>query len=107
VWICADERGHLQATGRDAKGRKQYRYHARWRELRDADKFDHLAEFARALPRIRRQVRADIALAGLPRRKVLALHRAAPRAHVASASATSATPRRTIRSASPRCATAT
>ena len=73
VWICRDERGHLQATGRDAKGRKQYRYHPRWRELRDADKFDHLSEFARALPRIRRQVRADLALQGLPRRKVLAL----------------------------------
>jgi DNA topoisomerase-1 len=73
VWICADERGHLQATGRDAKGRKQYRYHARWRELRDADKFDHLTEFAQALPRIRRQVRVDMAAAGLPRRKVLAL----------------------------------
>ncbi|MBC8023178.1 MAG: DNA topoisomerase IB [Burkholderiales bacterium] len=73
VWICGDERGHLQATGRDARGRKQYRYHPRWRELRDADKFDHLMEFARALPRIRRQVRADMALAGLPRRKVLAL----------------------------------
>src|SRR5689334_12842027 len=61
VWICADERGHLQATGRDARGRKQYRYHPRWRELRDADKFEYLAEFARALPRIRRQVRADMA----------------------------------------------
>jgi DNA topoisomerase-1 len=73
VWICADERGHLQATGRDARGRKQYRYHPRWRELRDADKFDHLMEFARVLPRIRRRVREDIQLAGLPRRKVLAL----------------------------------
>ena len=73
VWICGDERGHLQATGRDARGRKQYRYHPRWREMRDADKFDHLSEFARALPRIRRQVSADMALAGLPRRKVLAL----------------------------------
>ncbi|HEX4780173.1 MAG TPA: DNA topoisomerase IB [Usitatibacter sp.] len=73
VWICADERGHLQATGRDARGRKQYRYHPRWRELRDADKFDHLTDFARALPRIRRQVRSDLALPGLPRHKVLAL----------------------------------
>jgi DNA topoisomerase-1 len=73
VWICADERGHLQATGRDARGRKQYRYHPRWRELRDADKFDHLVEFARALPRIRREVRADISAPGLARRKVLAL----------------------------------
>ena len=73
VWICADERGHLQVTGRDARGRKQYRYHPRWRETRDADKFDHLMEFAEALPKIRRQVRADMALAGLPRRKILAL----------------------------------
>ncbi|MGZ5113792.1 MAG: DNA topoisomerase IB [Usitatibacter sp.] len=73
VWICGDERGHLQATGRDARGRKQYRYPPRWREMRDADKFDHLMEFAKALPRIRRQARADIALPGLPRRKVLAL----------------------------------
>src|SRR5438045_550460 len=69
----SDERGHLQATGRDAKGRKQYRYHPRWRELRDADKFEHLTQFAAALPRIRRQVRADMAAPGLPRRKVLAL----------------------------------
>jgi DNA topoisomerase-1 len=72
VWICGDERGHLQATGRDARGRKQYRYHARWRETRDADKFDHLFEFAGALPRIRRHSRVDAALPGLPRRKVLA-----------------------------------
>ena len=72
VWICRDERGHLQATGRDARGRKQYRYHPRWREKRDADKFDHLLEFAAALPAIRRRVREDIKLQGLPRRKVLA-----------------------------------
>ncbi len=72
VWICADERGHLQAAGRDAKGRKQYRYHPAWREKREAHKFDHLLAFARALPAIRRQVRADLALPGLPRRKVLA-----------------------------------
>ncbi len=72
VWICADERGHLQATGRDARGRKQYRYHSRWREKRDADKFDHLLEFAQALPAIRQRTRADLALAGMPRRKVLA-----------------------------------
>ena len=72
VWICRDGRGHLQATGRDARGRKQYRYHPQWRALRDADKFGHLVEFAEALPAIRRRVRADLALAGLPRRKVLA-----------------------------------
>jgi DNA topoisomerase-1 len=71
VWICTDARGHLQATGRDARGRKQYRYHTDWREMRDADKFDRLAEFARALPAIRRRARADLAMQGLPRRKVL------------------------------------
>jgi DNA topoisomerase-1 len=72
VWICADGRGHLQATGRDARGRKQYRYHPAWRETREADKFDQLEAFAKALPAIRRRVRADLALEGLPRRKVLA-----------------------------------
>jgi DNA topoisomerase I len=71
VWICRDERGHLQATGRDARGRKQYRYHPRYREMRDTDKFDRLAGFAAALPAIRRRARADLALAGLPRNKVL------------------------------------
>jgi DNA topoisomerase-1 len=72
VWICADERGHLQARGRDARGRKQYRYHPRWRELREADKFDHLVDFALSLPAIRRRTAADLRLEGLPRRKVLA-----------------------------------
>jgi DNA topoisomerase I len=72
VWICADERGHLQATGRDARGRLQYRYHPRWREMRDAHKFDHMIEFARALPTIRRRVKQDLALPGLQRRRVLA-----------------------------------
>jgi DNA topoisomerase-1 len=72
VWICASARGHLQATGRDARGRKQYRYHARWREERDGNKFDRLAAFARSLPAIRRRVRRDLARAGLPREKVLA-----------------------------------
>ncbi|MGE5096362.1 MAG: DNA topoisomerase IB [Betaproteobacteria bacterium] len=72
VWICRDERGHLQATGRDARGRLQYRYHPRWREIRDAHKFDHMIEFARALPLIRRRVKADLALPGLQRRRVLA-----------------------------------
>lgn len=71
VWICRDERGHLQATGRDARGRKQYRYHTHWRETRDADKFDRLAGFAAALPSIRRRASADLALPGLPRKKVL------------------------------------
>jgi DNA topoisomerase-1 len=72
VWICPDELGHLQATGRDAKGRKQYRYHPRWREVRDAAKYDHLIEFAEAMPRIRAQVDQDLRQRGLPRTKVLA-----------------------------------
>lgn len=73
VWICADANGHLQATGRDARGRKQYRYHAKWRASREADKFVHLAEFGAALPAIRKKVREHLALPGLPREKVLAM----------------------------------
>jgi DNA topoisomerase-1 len=73
VWICRDPLGHLQATGRDAKRRKQYRYHAGFRRAREADKFARVLSFARALPALRRQVRADLARPGLPRRKVLAL----------------------------------
>jgi DNA topoisomerase-1 len=72
VWICSAENGHLQATGRDARGRKQYRYHPRWRSRRDEIKFDRLIEFAEALPRIRRRTTHDLALPGLPREKVLA-----------------------------------
>lgn len=73
VWICADEEGHLQATGRDARGRKQYRYHDRWRAVREEAKFDHLAEFGGALPRIRSVVEEDLSRSGLPPRKVIAL----------------------------------
>src|SRR5437762_1807601 len=72
VWICPSLNGHIQATGRDARGRKQYRYHDRWREVRDENKFDRLAEFAKTLPKIRRRVARDITLADLPREKVLA-----------------------------------
>jgi len=72
VWICPDENGHLQATGRDARGRKQYRYHARWREVRDDVKYGRLIAFARALPAIRRSTDRDLAQSGLPREKVLA-----------------------------------
>jgi DNA topoisomerase I len=72
VWICPDPRGHLQATGRDARGRKQYRYHPRWREVRDEDKYGRLAEFGRALPAIRRRIARDLRRRGLPREKVLA-----------------------------------
>lgn len=72
VWICVDERGHIQATGRDVKGRKQYRYHARWREVRDAAKYDRMLAFGKALPGIRERVEHDLNLRGLPREKVLA-----------------------------------
>jgi len=72
VWICSDPRGHLQATGRDARGRKQYRYHSRWREVRDEVKYGRLLTFARALPRIRQRTEADLRKVGLPREKVLA-----------------------------------
>ncbi|WP_411380155.1 DNA topoisomerase IB [Pseudomonas sp. MPB26] len=72
VWICADPRGHLQATGRDARGRKQYRYHARWREVRDTDKYSRLQAFGKALPNLRKQLEAQIAEPGFNREKVLA-----------------------------------
>jgi DNA topoisomerase-1 len=72
VWICASPAGHLQATGRDARGRKQYRYHPRWREIRDETKYGRMAAFGTALARIRRHVRRDLRQAGLPRTKVLA-----------------------------------
>jgi len=72
VWICASPNGHIQATGRDARGRKQYRYHERWREVRDENKFDRLWQFAKALPNIRRRISQHLKLPGLPRRKVLA-----------------------------------
>jgi DNA topoisomerase-1 len=72
VWICRDPRGHLQATGRDAKGRKVYRYHARFRAVRDRSKFDRLLAFARVLPRIRRRVDRDLRARELSREKVLA-----------------------------------
>ncbi|MEH6564001.1 MAG: DNA topoisomerase IB [Halopseudomonas sp.] len=72
VWICADPRGHLQATGRDARGRKQYRYHPRWREVRDIDKYSRLQAFGKALPKLRKQLEAQIAEPGFTREKVLA-----------------------------------
>lgn len=72
VWICADERGHVQATGRDVRGRKQYRYHPHWREQRDENKFGRMIAFARALPRIRRRVKRDLNRRGMPRERVLA-----------------------------------
>jgi DNA topoisomerase-1 len=73
VWICPIPNGHVQATARDARGRKQYRYHPRWREVRDATKYHRAVEFAAALPAIRKRVESDLALPGLPREKVLAV----------------------------------
>jgi len=72
VWICPSSNGHLQATGRDARGRKQYRYHERWREARDETKYGRMLPFATALPKMRRRINADLGLPGLPRNKVLA-----------------------------------
>jgi DNA topoisomerase-1 len=72
VWICPGPRGHIQAVGRDARGRKQYRYHDAWRAVRDAHKYHRMAAFGRALPKLRARVAADLARHGLPREKVLA-----------------------------------
>ena len=73
VWICADPRGHLQATGRDARGRKQYRYHPEWARHRGSGKFERIVAFGQALPALRRQLRRDLAREGHPREKVLAI----------------------------------
>src|SRR5919205_4496875 len=72
VWICPYPMGHIQATGLDARGRKQYRYHDRWRERRDQQKFDEMIEFARALPSMREQVASDLCIDGMTRERVLA-----------------------------------
>ena len=72
VWICPDPLGHLQATGRDARGRKQYRYHPKWRTVRDETKYDRLIGFAQTLPKIRQAADRDTRRAGMPREKVLA-----------------------------------
>ena len=72
VWICPSSNGHIQATGRDARRRKQYRYHDRWREVRDENKYEKMVLFGHALPKIRKRIEQDLALSGLPRNKVLA-----------------------------------
>src|SRR5205823_11858726 len=72
VWICPLPNGHIQATGRDDRGRKQYRYHERWRAIRDENKYDRILVFAAALPKIRRRLQVDLKLPGLKREKVLA-----------------------------------
>jgi len=72
VWICPASNGHIQATGRDARGRKQYLYHERWREVRDENKYDRIISFGKALPKIRRRIARDLKPLGLPRNKVLA-----------------------------------
>ena len=72
VWICPYSNGHLQATGKDSRGRKQYRYHGRWRKIRDETKYDTMIAFGKALPKIRRRVHKDVKLPGLPKEKILA-----------------------------------
>src|SRR6202012_3277050 len=72
VWICPSPNGHIQATGLDARGRKQYRYHPKWRELRDQNKYEHIMQFAAALPGLRKRATSDMKREGLPREKVLA-----------------------------------
>src|SRR4029079_12466940 len=72
VWICSSANGHIQATGRDARGRKQYRYHTRFREVRESTKYHHMLAFAESLPAIRGRVQEHLSLRGLPRDKVLA-----------------------------------
>src|SRR4029077_20131535 len=72
VWICPSANCHIQATGRDARRGKQYRYHKRWREVRDENKYEKMVLFGEALPKIRKRVEADLSLPGLPRNKVLA-----------------------------------
>jgi DNA topoisomerase I len=72
VWICPSAGGHIQAVGRDARGRKQYRYHPRWRQLRDETKYTRMLAFAEVLPKIRARVERDLARPGLPREKVVA-----------------------------------
>lgn len=72
IWICPQSNGHIQATGRDVRNRKQYRYHPRWHQVRDATKYGRLIQFGNALPQIRARVDHDLALAGIPKAKVLA-----------------------------------
>ena len=72
VWICPKQNGHLQATGRDARGRKQYRYHPHWRQVRDENKYNRMLDFARVLPKVRKRIKTDLKKPGLPREKVLA-----------------------------------
>jgi DNA topoisomerase-1 len=72
VWICGDPDGHLQAVGKDARGRRQYRYHPRWREVRDQAKYGHMMVFGQVLPTVRARVQRDLMRSGLPREKVLA-----------------------------------
>jgi DNA topoisomerase IB len=71
VWICALPEAHLQAVGRDARGRKQYRYHSDWRAVRDGTKFHYMVAFGKALPKIRRRVSRDLSVHGLPKQEVL------------------------------------
>lgn len=72
VWICRNPKGHLQVTGKDARKRKQYRYHEKWNEFRNLNKFDRMLEFSKRVPRLRKQIELDLQLSGLPQNKVVA-----------------------------------
>ena len=97
VWICPRASGHIQATGRDAKGRKQYRYHPRWRDVRDGAKYEHVMAFAQSLPALRRRIAEDMGRRGLPREKVLATARPGSSATATAASPASSRPARISR----------
>jgi DNA topoisomerase-1 len=98
VWICARPNGHLQATGRDARGRKQYRYHADWRQVRDETKFGRMMAFGKSLPLIRERIERDLSLPGLRRERCSPRWSGCSRRR-SSASATRSTPGRTTPSA--------
>ena len=106
VWICPYPMGHIQATGTDVAGRKQYRYHDKWRERRDREKFDEMIDFARALPRLRRQVTRSSSCPACRARRCSPAPRGCSTA-ASSGSARRTMPRRTTPTASPRCASAT
>ena len=107
VWICPYPMGHIQATGTDAAGRKQYRYHDRWRERRDAEKFEEMIDFARALPRMRKRVAKDLGARGHAARQGARRARCGCSTAASSGSAPRTTPRRTTPTGSRRCASAT
>ena len=107
VWICPYPMGHIQATGTDAAGRKQYRYHDKWRERRDAEKFEEMIDFARALPRMRKRVAKDLRRRGPAARQGARVRDAAARPRLLPDRLARTTRRRTTPTGSRRCASAT